>query len=472
MNEDGGPMGWTVANLVEATGGLLVCGNPGGHVAGVSTDTRLVRPGDCFVALVGDRCDGHDFVPDALARGAAAVVVSRKMRELGASPAGGPAVLEVADTLYALGELARFHRRRHPIPVVGISGSNGKTSTKEMVSGILGQSRSVLKNHGNFNNLIGVPLTLLSLRPDHDVAVVEMGINIPGEMARLVEIAGPTAGLITGIHPAHLEGLHSLERIFREKTKLYEGLGPEDLAVVNLDDEYLSGCLGRIEARTISYSMGSSSAQVKPVGEVLLDAGGSSFVLDIGGERVRVALPILGLHQVQNAMAAAAVAWGMGESPESIARGLSACRPVRQRMQVHRLQDGRIVVDDTYNANPRSMMAALQTVRAAGRSLPVVAVLGEMRELGEESASLHRGVGREVGGLGISRLITLGGMGREILEGAMESGMKGCDCHHAFSHEDAAAWVCEHCPEGAWIVVKGSRGMTMERVVGELLKNE
>jgi UDP-N-acetylmuramoyl-tripeptide--D-alanyl-D-alanine ligase len=458
-------MHWTVEKLIEATQGQLVQGDPDHALTGISTDTRRVGPGNCFVALTGESHDGHDFVSGAVAKGATALVVSRSKEALDPSVPVTVSIVRVSDTLLALGELARFYRLRHSIPVVGITGSNGKTSTKEMLAAILGLNRTVLKNQGNFNNLIGVPLTLLSLGAEHQVAVVEMGINVPGEMARLVEISDATVGLITNIHPAHLEGLHSMERILEEKSKLWAALDPEDLAVINIDDDRLSKCLPDVKARVVTYSSERRAAQVRLAGDVEIDGGVSSFKLALGEETVSVRLPVLGRHQVHNAVAAAAVAWGMGESPESIAQGLCGYEPVRQRMQMHRLSDGRVIIDDTYNANPRSMIAAVQAVRAACHGKPVVAVLGEMRELGPESGSLHRAVGREVGKLGITQLITLGELGREISAGARDAGMAPSACVHAKTHAEVVAWLREHCLEKAWIVVKGSRGMTMERVV-------
>lgn len=465
-------MHWTVQKLIEATGGQLLSGAPQDPVAEISTDTRTIGPGDCFIALCGENRDGHDFIRDAQEKGATAALVSRSKEDLVLAASNKISLVRVPDTLYGLGELARFWRLNYSIPVIGITGSNGKTSTKEMLAAILGQKRNVLKNKGNFNNLIGAPLTLLSLRPEHEAAVVEMGINVPGEMARLAEICRPTVGLITNIHPTHLEGLQSMDLIFEEKSKLWAGLGEKDLAVVNLDDERLSTCLKAIRAKTVTYSLKDGAADVRLKGEVETGNGESSFYLALGSDTVSVRLGVLGLHHVQNALGAAAAAWGLGELPEDIAQGLCSYKPVRQRMQMHRLADGRTLIDDTYNANPASMLAAVQTVSAACLGRPVIAVLGEMRELGPQSASLHRALGRKVGELGISRLVTLGELGREILAGASEGGMRPIDCMHAKSHEEAVSWIRENYLENAWIIVKGSRGMTMERVVEGLLRED
>ncbi len=460
---------WTVARLIEATGGALLKGDPHRGIAGISTDTRQLQPGDCFVALTGERSDGHAFIPDALAGGAAALVVSREWDNPALSSTAEATIIEVPDTLFSLGEIARYYRLQHPIPLVGITGSNGKTSTKEMVAAVLGQRFEVHKNRGNFNNLIGVPLTILSIGPRHQAAVVEMGVSIPGEMARLVEMARPTVGLITNVQPAHLEGLHSLEEILREKGKLWQGLGSDDLAVVNLDDELLAGFSKRIRARTITYSLKKARGDVRLTGEVTTDGGSSAFDMSLGGRSISVSIPILGLHHVGNALAAAAVGWGMGLPAELIAAGLADFQPVGMRMQMHRLAGGGVLVDDTYNANPGSMLAALQTVIHESRGRPVIAVLGDMRELGPESAALHREVGRRIASMGVTRLITLGQMTLELADGAREAGMPASACHHVESHEQAVIQLRGREVKDAWILVKGSRGMAMERVVEGML---
>ena len=235
----------TVAKLAEDVGGEILSGDPGAQVGAISTDTRNISPGACFIALPGENHDGHAFVADAIRKGAGAVIVSECSAFSLDTPA---AVIRVGDTLYALGELARRHRMRFDIPVIAVSGSNGKTSTKEMIAAILDRTRKVLKNRGNFNNLIGLPLTLLELSEEHSVAIVEMGINVPGEMERLAQIGSPTVAIITNVHPAHLEGLESLEGVMEEKGKLWKSMGTDGIAVVNLDDPMLSHFAEQIKA--------------------------------------------------------------------------------------------------------------------------------------------------------------------------------------------------------------------------------
>ena len=465
-------MGWTVADAIRATGGRLVQGNPEASLNGFSTDTRSIQSGSCFVALLGERHDGHAYLDDAAAKKVSAVIVGQGRVQPPVSLPAEVAVIDVQDTLRALGDLARYHRRLFEIPLVGITGSNGKTSTKEMVAAILSRRRRILKSSGNFNNLIGVPLTLLSLEPEHEAAVVEMGINVPGEMARMVEMADPTIGLITNIHPAHLEGLHSVDQILEEKGKLWEGLGPRGVAVVNKDDENLRAFAQTLNLRRIMFSVQDASEEVALVGSVEMTEEGSSFNLSLAGNTVPIHLSVLGDHHVANAVAAAAVSWAMGEGAEAIAEGLADHKPVKQRMQTHLLRSGRVLVDDSYNANPRSMIAAVQAVRKASRGRPVVAVLGDMKELGPKSPLLHHEVGRKIGELGIEELITLGQMSREIAAGAQEVGLPAQACRHAQSHEEIVEWLAGKESLREWILVKGSRSMTMEKVIDGLLSAE
>ncbi|MCU0587854.1 MAG: UDP-N-acetylmuramoyl-tripeptide--D-alanyl-D-alanine ligase [Syntrophobacteraceae bacterium] len=463
---------WNVARIVEATGGTLIQGDPSGQVRSIATDSRKVGPGDCFLALRGERHDAHDFVSQTLAAGARSVVVSEVRAAWGMKESGiSAAIIQVEETLHALGELARFHRRRFDIPVVGIGGSNGKTSTKEMVASILSRTRRVLKNPGNLNNLVGAPLTLLELTEDHQAAVIEMGINVPGEMARLSAIVGPTVGLLTNIHPAHLEGLGSLDDVLAEKGKLLQSLGPDGVAVVNWDDPRLRGLAKRLGCRVIRFGTGGEPVEVRLMGRVSMEDGLSVFEMGLGSEGVAIRLPVLGMHQVQNALAAAAVAWALGDPPPVIAAGLESHRPVRQRMELHRLGRGRVLVDDTYNANPRSMISAVQTAREAAPGARLIVVLGDMRELGPESRALHREVGLRIGAMGIQRLVTLGDLSTEIDAGAREGGLAPSRCAHAGSHEEAVERVTDSLVDGAWVVVKGSRGMTMEKVVTGILES-
>ena len=339
----------TVAKLAEDVGGEILSGDPGAQVGAISTDTRKISPGACFIALPGENHDGHAFVADAIRKGAGAVIVSECSAFSLDTPA---AVIRVGDTLYALGELARRHRMRFDIPVIAVSGSNGKTSTKEMIAAILDRTRKVLKNRGNFNNLIGLPLTLLELSEEHSVAIVEMGINVPGEMERLAQIGSPTVAIITNVHPAHLEGLESLEGVMEEKGRLWKSLGTDGIAVVNLDDPMLSHFAEQIKARKITCSLRNGAADVSVCSQIVISEGKTSFRINAGGFEIPVSLPVMGIHHAQNALAATAAALSTGASAKDVEAGLSGYSPVKQRMNCMRLRNGGVLVDDTYNANP------------------------------------------------------------------------------------------------------------------------
>ncbi|MGC9194847.1 MAG: UDP-N-acetylmuramoyl-tripeptide--D-alanyl-D-alanine ligase [Syntrophobacteraceae bacterium] len=456
---------WTVETLAGDAGGRVLCAAPGAFVGAVCTDTRHIKPGDCFIALRGENHDGHAFVSDAVKKGAGAVIVSEEVN----LPAGSSAaVVRVADTLFALGEMARRRRLRHDIPVIAVSGSNGKTSTKEMTAAILSRSRKVLKNAGNFNNLIGLPLTLLGLNAQHGAAVVEMGINLPGEMERLAQIGSPTVAIITNIHSAHLEGLESLERIMEEKGKLWESLGPDGTAVVNLDDPIICRFADKIKGRKITFSSANAAADVSICSKIEICEGKTTFRIQAGGVEIAVSLPIMGAHYARNALAATAAALCAGAGAEDVGAGLASCAPVGQRMRCIKLADGSVLVDDTYNANPGSMLAALEAVLCARLSSPFAAALGEMRELGPQSARLHFEVGKAFGAAKPVCLAAMGDMGLEFLKGAQVAGLDKALCFHAADHVQAADYLNRLVPAGAWILVKGSRLMAMEKVAEKI----
>jgi UDP-N-acetylmuramoyl-tripeptide--D-alanyl-D-alanine ligase len=284
-------------------------------------------------------------------------------------------------------------------------------------------------------------------------------------MERLARIGSPDAGVITNVHPAHLQGLESLDRIVEEKGGLWKSLSPDGLAVVNLDDPRLSKFATGIKARKITWSLKDSSADVHPEGPIAVSEGKTSFSIAFGGAEIPVTLRIMGRHHAQNALAAAAAALGMGASPEEVRAGLAAYTPINQRMQCVRLANGCVVIDDTYNANPGSLLAAVEAVIAACTGKPFVAVLGEMRELGPDSAALHFEVGKKIGAAKPSALVTLGQLGIEIEKGAVAAGLDASRCFHAQDHADAVAYLGKNLPECSWVLVKGSRAMAMERIV-------
>ncbi|MCK6556546.1 UDP-N-acetylmuramoyl-tripeptide--D-alanyl-D-alanine ligase [Candidatus Binatia bacterium] len=428
--------------------------------AAVSTDSRHVSPGQLFFALRGPQHDGHDFVNQAFVAGAAAAVVERM------PPAAPPGrLLVVSDSLRALGDLAAWTRRQYPLRVVAITGSNGKTTTKELVAAVCetaaGGAGAVLKTEGNLNNLIGLPLTLLRLRGSETVAVLELGMNQPGEIARLTEIATPTCALITNIGPVHLEGVGgTIAGVAAAKGELFAGLAPDAIMVVNRDDEHVRRLAVPFPNRKVTYGVDGDlrAHHVRDVG-----TDGVAFTLALGNREAEVRLRLMGAHNVQNALAAAAVGHALGIDLDVIAAGLARAEGVGMRLQVIRLPNGVTILNDAYNANPSSVEAALQAIRhLPGR--PVV-VVGEMRELGDETRRAHRQVGERAGALGVWQLIAVGDCAADVVAGARSAGMPADRVHRCPTHAAAAAVVRAHWRKGDNVLVKGSRGARMEEVV-------
>lgn len=455
------PMPWTIQDVLAATGAQPAF-SPVPELAfdSVNTDSRRAGPGQLFFALRGATHDGHDFLVAALGAGVAAAVVDHV-------PAAVPrqGLLTVPDTLRALGDLAAWTRRRQALRVVGITGSNGKTTTKELTAAIAEAAAptpdAVLKTEGNLNNLIGLPLTLLCLRGHETVAVLEMGMNQPGEIARLTEIAGPTCAVITNVGPVHLEGVGgTLDGVAAAKGELFAGLTPDAVMVVNRDDERVRRLAAPYRNPKVTFG---ADADVRA--SRVRDAGtdGIAFDLEIGAQRADVRLRLLGTHNVQNALAAAAVGHALGIDIDTIAVGLARAQGVGMRLQVMRLANGVTIVNDAYNANPSSVEAALQAINSLpGR--PIV-VVGEMRELGDETRRAHRGIGERAGALGAWRLIAVGNCADEVAAGARAAGMPASHVHVCASHAAAAATVTAHWRSGDTVLVKGSRGARMEEVV-------
>jgi UDP-N-acetylmuramoyl-tripeptide--D-alanyl-D-alanine ligase len=453
-----------IGDLVRAMRGRLLAGEHKAWISGISIDSRTLRPGDLFLALRGERFDGHDFFPAALAQGAAALV--GRPGSLSPPPMGwteSVALIEAEDPLYALGEIARNWRRRHDLPVLAVTGSNGKTTTKEMLAAILSQGAQLLKTEGNLNNRIGLPLMLMRLRPHHRAAILEMGMSEPGEIRRLCEIAQPQFGLITQVAPAHLEGLGSLEGVARAKGELFEALDEGGTAVVNLDDPWIARLARSCRAQKVTFGE-ADAAQVRGVRMEPFHPSGARMVLRIHGEERPVRMRCLGRPCVQNGLAAAAGAWAMRASMDEVARGLEAFRPFPMRLNVIPLDRGIHLIDDAYNANPESMTAALELLchAAPGRT---VAVLGDMRELGAAAAEAHRSVGKRAADLGVRIVVAVGEWAGELLQGASASSTPPAICHACPGTDEALRWVVGRCHDKDWILVKGSRAMAMERVV-------
>jgi len=448
--------------LAEATGGRWIEAPPG-ELSGVSTDTRSLVPGSLYVALRGERFDGHDFLAEAAARGARAAVVAETHA---AAPAPLPRLV-VPDTLRALGAVARFHRRRFSLPVVGVTGSNGKTTTREMIAAILATMGPVLRNVGNLNNEVGVPLTLFGLSGEHRFAVIEMGMNHPGEIARLAAIAEPRVGVVTLAAPAHLEGLGTVEAVADAKAELYRGLPEDGVAVANADDPRILKRALASGRRLLTFTAAPERRGDVVVLEIVSQgADGLRAVLGIGNREVPVHMPaLIGMHNALNAAAAAAAAVALGATDREIARGLLEVRPVGRRLRLETLPSGLHLLDDCYNANPASMSAALRTLSdlAAGRD--TAAVLGDMLELGAFEAEAHRALGEEAARTGVRRLAAFGPRSRLTAQAARAAGL---DAFHTEDIHALVGWARAELSPPAVLLVKGSRGMKLERLVEAL----
>lgn len=436
-------------------------------IGAVSADSRDIAPGGLFVALPGEQVDGAGFVEEAFRKGALAVFVSEEgARKVPAEILSGKPVLIVRNPVEALGDLACAHRRRlGRIPLVGVTGSSGKTSTKEMLAGLLSRGRTVLRNPGNRNNLIGMPLALLELSEEHDAAVMEMGTNQPGEIARLAAIAAPDVGIINNIAPAHLKGLGSLEGVAREKGDLFRALPDSGTAVVNATDLRVVREAGRCRARKIFF------------GVALNEFSGRILSMDDRGMRIAVrtpsgefasALPVTGEHHLMNALAATAAAYVLGMRPEELAEGFASLTPVRGRFHSVALRGGGLLLDDTYNANPASMEAAIRSLRILQGSRRTVAILGDMLELGEASPASHYRIGHLAAGSSVGVLFTFGEEAERIGRGAIEGGMDPEKVMHTGDRDRLTAMVMDALREGDAILVKGSRGMSLEGIAAEI----
>lgn len=454
-------MNWSIGDVVAATGGARGASlAPQLALSGVTTDSRRVPVGSLFVALRGAQHDGHDHVVNAFAAGAVCALAERAVA--GVDPSR---LILVPDSLRALGDLAAWVRRQGRMKVIAITGSNGKTTTKEMTAAICSAAHfpppdtGVLKTEGNLNNLIGLPLTLLRRVGNEAVAVLEMGMNQPGEIDRLTEIAQPDVGTITNVGQAHLEGLGSLAGVAAAKGELFARLPSTATIAVNLDDEWVRKLARGFHGRQITYGTG---GEVRADHVVDLGLDGFGFELAIGSAKAHVRLRLIGKHNVQNALAAAALCHGLGLPLATIVRGLEDAGAVSMRMQIQTLANGVTLINDAYNANPSSVEAALATLqRLPGRS---VAVLGDMWELGDESRRAHHEIGVCAGALGLQRLVLVGDLAAEIGAGARAAGMAAERVLHCESQRAAAEAVSRDWQAGDVVLIKGSRGMKMEEV--------
>jgi UDP-N-acetylmuramoyl-tripeptide--D-alanyl-D-alanine ligase len=438
-------------------------------IHGAAVDSRLVRPGEAFFALPGERTDGHRFLADALAAGAAALVVSDPSAlpaVEGADTARDVTIVLVADTGDALRAAAAAWRHQFDPLVVGITGSLAKTSTKEVIADVLAERWVVLRNEGNRNNEVGLPLTLLGLAPEHGAAVLEMGLYVPGDIALLCGIARPSVGVVTAVRAVHLSRAGSLDAIVAGKRELVEALPADGVAVLNADDPLVAGMAGHTRARLLRYGF-APTADVTATGVTSLGTEGMRFALRLpDGDGVDVTTPALGRHSVHNALAGAAVGHAAGLDAAAIARGLARGSQAPHRTALVETPRWR-VLDDSYNASPDSMAAALELLSGLpGRR---VAVLGEMLELGDGTRDAHRAVGRLVPGRA-DRLVVVGEGARDIAAASLEAGMAPAAVDWVPDRDAAGALLVAGSEPGDTILVKASRGAELDLLVEALVR--
>lgn len=463
---------FSVKDMLEVTGASLKAGWPEVKVLGVTSDSRQVAPGDLFVAIKGERVDGHAFVPDAFAKGASCALVSHVTPEMAAarqacSPEGDPdgsgaSIVVTPDPVLAMGTLARWYREKFSVKVVGITGSVGKTTTKDMVASVLATHFRTLRNRGNLNTEVGVPLTLFQLRREHEVAVIEMAMRGPGQIGYLAGLAQPVVGVLTNIGETHLETLGSVENVARTKAELLGALPPSGLAVLNRDSPWVVRMGDQHKGEKVWYSVHQLADYVATDVVSLADRGMEfTLVTPKGIARVREGLP--GYHNVSNALAAAAVATGFfGLLPEDVKAGLDSMESSGSRSEVLDIAGFRLI-NDTYNSSPASSRAALAVLKDVARGGRTIAVLGDMLELGTYSRLGHAEVGENVAKQRIDVLITMGELSEHLAGAARAHGARAVI--ETGEHDGAVRALLETVRPGDTVLVKGSRGMHMEDVV-------
>lgn len=445
----------TLAEVARATGGVLAQGDPSTRIASVTVDSRAVPPAALFVAIAGQRTDGHRFVAQAWAAGAAAALVQRPV-----DLPVGCGLVRVDDTLSALGRLARYHVDRLRTRVVAVTGSVGKTSTRELCAAVAGRRLSVLRPAGNWNTDIGVPLTCFQLGREHDLVVLEYAMRDPGQIAYLCRVCPPEVGVVTTIGPSHLERLGTLANVAKAKGELVQALPARGAAILNRDDPWQEGMARRTAAEVVWYGFGAGS-DVTARDVRSLGVAGMRFRLLAPCGQVDVVLPLLGRHQVANALAAAAVGLRLGLSLEDVAQALAAVGPTEGRLRTIDL--GRILLlDDSYNAAPNSCRAALAALADVAPAERRVAVLGDMLELGSASEAGHREVGLAAARLPVRLLIGVGPSSAWTVAAAGNVAL------HVPDLATAAAVLKERLQEGDAVLVKGSRAMAMEGLTAVL----
>lgn len=467
-----GPIGCSLEKLALITRGKIVNGDSSIEIGPIATDTRFIEPGDAFLALKGEKFDAHDFLSEAVNKGARLLIVEFIPEDfvIYSIPC-----LVVEDTLEALLSIAAWYRKKLALKSICITGSCGKTSTKELVSTIFGGSFKVISTYKNFNNLVGLPITLLNAKSFHEWGVFELGMNRPGEIERLTRVVMPDIALITNIGPAHLEGLKEIEGVAKEKARLFQNLRDDSVACVNLDDPFIKKYASSIQCKKIGYTLeGQKSPETKEFVRLVSwrpNGFGTSFVVEVNGVREEFYSLLPGVGNLQNSIAAICVGIAGGIDLKIIKEAIIKAKPMPGRLFITKMGDW-TVIDDTYNANPASMKNALATLALWSESEFRCAVLGDMFELGENASHYHFEMGKYAASTGISMILAAGTYAKDILRGASQACMSEEKCLMFDDTDSLFNYIKEQAsklfPRDAWILVKGSRGMRMEKIIDAL----
>jgi UDP-N-acetylmuramoyl-tripeptide--D-alanyl-D-alanine ligase len=463
---------FTIPEILAATKGALVQKGASATFCGVSTDSRTCQAGQLFIPLMGERHDGHEYIPGALHRGVSGILMGKHCHpgkmDAHLRPPGDVTVIAVGDTLTALGDLARAWRDRFNIPVVGITGSCGKTTTKEMTAAVLSSRFRVLKNTLNLNNLIGLPATLLGLDASHEAAVVEMGMNRFGEIRRLTQICRPTVGALINVHPAHTEGVGDIKGVARAKGELLEALEGDATLIYNADDPRPAALAKDYPGRALGFGL-KPGAALRAWGRRVRGWDGQTARVSYQGRSWTLNLKVPGLHQLYNALAASAIGLALDVDPEETARPLANFQAIHRRSQILTLPSGVHLLNDCYNANPGSMAMALNTLKELRERNRSAAALGDMLELGNGSVKAHRDLGAAAAAAGVDLLVVYGKFNKETALGAREGGLERVMLVNSLA--EGARVLKDYLQAGDWLLVKGSRSMHMEGLVALLAES-
>ncbi len=444
-------------DIVRACRGIPYNVEKGMQLTGISTDSRKIQKGELFIPLKGERFDGHDYISEVYNKGIQ-VVLSEK--HIGHE--NKPYII-VENTLTALQDIASWYKDRFDLRIVAVTGSSGKTTTKDMIASVLSQRYKVLKTEGNLNNAIGLPMTLLNLDSTHQIAVLEMGMNSLGEIEKLAYIARPDIGVITNVGTAHIERLKTRENILKAKLELYTYFNSNNLAIINGDNDLLRN-VDSESFQIIKFGLDDSN-DISAINILEHGEEGVEFEVDIDNVIYEIKVPVPGLHNVYNALTAICIGLKLNMNMKEIKEGISKFKPSKLRMDIFNLRNNIRIINDAYNANPESMYAAISTLASFNKQGRTVCILGDMLELGDEACKLHSQVGRFAHQAGVGLLITVGALSEYIRKGAVESGFNTENAYHFNTNAEACKSAISQLKSGDTVLIKGSRGMQMEEIV-------